>query len=578
MNKKDFIVVMLLALLIPAWMFIDRQFIAPKFNTPASIPAEVDPSLDALSESATPSVISALPVVAEREAPTADEETMRISNEQLSLEITSLGGGIRSVTFSDYPAENVADSPPLSFTFSDHAAMSYRDGSGLSSEDQFTLRYVTDKTVEISKALTGDINFVRRLTLTDRYQIEVVDQFINTSSQAFMLPNLQMQTGYISNPAGTDSMQGLHILGVDTYTPAGGIQYWGRKLNKQFKKAGRPAELAITPEEMQREVVDWVSAKNKFFTQVLRTKEPIATFELFAKRDLSQKGIVPTAVAAGLTIPSRVLNANDTFQLDYTYYLGPKNYSMLKEVGHNMEKVMEFETIGFWSFTNWIMEPARKALLHSMNFFNRYLPGGYGVAIILLTILIRILFWPLTHKSTESMKRMQEIQPELKVLQEKYKKDPQRMQQETMKLYKEKKVNPMGGCLPMFIQIPVFIALFTVLRNAIELRFADFLWIADLSTSENLFAGKIPFVGALNILPIVMSVSMIWQQKLTAPATAITPEQQQQQKMMTVMMPILMLFFFYTMPSGLVLYWTVSNLLMIAQTGLRNVRQKAKTA
>ena len=176
------------------------------------------------------------------------------------------------------------------------------------------------------------------------------------------------------------------------------------------------------------------------------------------------------------------------------------------------------------------------------------------------------------------MKRMQEIQPELKVLQEKYKKDPQRMQQETMKLYKEKKVNPMGGCLPMFIQIPVFIALFTVLRNAIELRFADFLWIADLSTSENLFAGKIPFVGALNILPIVMSVSMIWQQKLTAPATAITPEQQQQQKMMTVMMPILMLFFFYTMPSGLVLYWTVSNLLMIAQTGLRNVRQKAKTA
>ena len=220
------------------------------------------------------------------------------------------------------------------------------------------------------------------------------------------------------------------------------------------------------------------------------------------------------------------------------------------------------------------MEPSRKALLYSMNLFNQYLPGGYGIAIIILTLLIRILFWPLTHKSTESMKRMQEVQPELKALQEKYKKDPPRMQQETMKLYKEKRVNPMGGCLPMFIQIPVFFALFTVLRNAIELRFSSFLWIKDLSTAENLFAGSIPLVGALNILPIIMSLSMIWQQKLSSPGTAMTPEQQQQQRIMMFMMPVMMLFFFYTMPSGLVLYWTVSNLLMIGQIGIRNIRQK----
>ena len=152
------------------------------------------------------------------------------------------------------------------------------------------------------------------------------------------------------------------------------------------------------------------------------------------------------------------------------------------------------------------------------------------------------------------------------------------MQQETMKLYKEKKVNPMGGCLPMFVQIPVFIALFTVLRNAIELRYAGFLWIADLSAPENLLMGKVPFVGSLNILPLLMSASMIWQQKMTSPAVAATPEQQQQQKMMMIMMPLMMLFFFYSMPSGLVLYWTTSNLLMIAQTGLRNFRRKVKEA
>jgi YidC/Oxa1 family membrane protein insertase len=241
-----------------------------------------------------------------------------------------------------------------------------------------------------------------------------------------------------------------------------------------------------------------------------------------------------------------------------------------------MEKVMEFETIGTFSFMNWLMEPARKALLWTLNVFYGVV-HNYGVAIILLTLLVRILFWPLTHKSTESMRRMQELQPEIKALQDKYKSNPQKLQQETMKLYKEKKANPMGGCLPMFVQIPVFIALFTVLRNAIELRYAGFLWISDLSTAENLFAGSVPIVGSLNILPLLMSASMIWQQKLT-PQAATTPEQIQQQKMMTFMMPVMMLFFFYKMPSGLVLYWTTSNLLMIVQTSLRNMKKKAKEA
>ena len=135
----------------------------------------------------------------------------------------------------------------------------------------------------------------------------------------------------------------------------------------------------------------------------------------------------------------------------------------------------------------------------------------------------------------------------------------------------------MGGCLPMFIQLPVFIALYTVLRNAIELRYAHFLWIADLSTPENLFPGAIPFVGSLNILPIVMALSMMVQQKLT-PQASMTPEQQQQQQMMAFMMPIMMLFFFYSMPSGLVLYWTTSNLLMILQTILRNRKNKQREA
>jgi YidC/Oxa1 family membrane protein insertase len=177
-----------------------------------------------------------------------------------------------------------------------------------------------------------------------------------------------------------------------------------------------------------------------------------------------------------------------------------------------------------------------------------------------LTILVRIIFWPLTHKSTKSMRKMQEIQPELKALQAKYKENPQKLQQETWAIYKKNKVNPLSSCLPMVIQIPVFIALFTVLRSAVELRYAPFLWIVDLSEPENLFAGSVPLVGALNILPVLMSGTMALQSYLT-PSTG----DPQQQKMMMIMMPAMMLFMFYSFPSALSLYWTVSQVLAIVQ-------------
>jgi YidC/Oxa1 family membrane protein insertase len=206
-------------------------------------------------------------------------------------------------------------------------------------------------------------------------------------------------------------------------------------------------------------------------------------------------------------------------------------------------------------------------LVPTLNFFHALLPN-YGVAIILLTLLVRIIFWPLTHKSTESMKRMQAIQPRLKEIQAQFKSEPQKLQQETWALYREHKVNPMSSCLPMLIQIPVFIALFTVLRSAVELRFAPFLWIADLSEPENLFPGLLPLVPALNILPFFMAGTMLLQSKLT-PAMGDPA----QQKMMMWMMPAMMLFMFYSMPSALVLYWTVSQVLAIVQLLWQKRRQ-----
>jgi len=586
MRKKDLLPVIILALLIPLWMIIDQKFIAPKFPSPAPLPAkqaaEPAPAVgniesatlsDAAKSSGAPTELPGATY------PAAEEKISLLENEKVKLELTSLGGGIKSATLLDYPEQNETDSAPVVLDFSGAAALAYEGLAGIGATEALASQPSADgKSVTFSRVWENGTGFTRTITLGDDYLVTVNDRFANSSSNPWLLSGLRILTGRMKNPADMETMKGMTILGVDTFTPAGGVNYWGRKINKLYKQENKPAALDTVPQEMRGEVVDWVSAKNKFFTQILRTEEPIATMAVLSTRDVQEKGIIPTDIAAALAFKPMSIAAGSQYDISYSYYIGPKKYDILKDAGYSMEKVMEFETIGAFSFMNWLMEPARKFLLHTMNVFKSAIPGGYGVAIILLTLLIRILFWPLTHKSTESMKRMQEIQPEVKALQAKYgKSNPQKLQQETMKLYKEKKVNPMGGCLPMFVQIPVFFALFTVLRNAIELRFADFLWVADLSAPENLFAGQIPFVGSLNILPLLMSASMIWQQKIT-PTVATTPEQQQQQKMMMFMMPIMMLFFFYTMPSGLVLYWTTSNLLMIAQTGIRNLRKKKAKA
>jgi len=220
---------------------------------------------------------------------------------------------------------------------------------------------------------------------------------------------------------------------------------------------------------------------------------------------------------------------------------------MLDRMNNGMDGIMQFGRFSWFC----------KLLVPTLNFFHKY-TGNYGIAVILLTILVRIIFWPLTHRSTKSMRRMQELQPELKAMQAKFKENPKKLQQETWAIYKKNKVNPLSSCLPMVVQIPVFFALFTVLRSAVELRYAPFLWIGDLSEPENLFAGTLPI--ALNILPILMSGTMALQSYLT-PSTGDA----QQQKMMMVMMPVMMLFMFYNFPSALSLYWTVSQVLAIVQ-------------
>ncbi len=241
-------------------------------------------------------------------------------------------------------------------------------------------------------------------------------------------------------------------------------------------------------------------------------------------------------------------------------YFGPKQSSILQDLNVKAEKIIYF---------GWF-DIIAKPLILGLNLSNR-VTHNYGVDIILLTILIKIIFYPLSVKSYKSMKKMQELQPIIKKLKEKYPNDKQKLNQEMMDIYRTRGVNPMGGCLPMIIQLPVFFALYRGLCGAIELRQAPFmLWINDLSAPEDLFSFTIAgYVIPLRILPLIMGVTQFIQQKMT-PTAAVDP---MQEKMM-LLMPVVFTFIFWNFSSGLVLYWLVNNIISIGQQYYINKKVK----
>jgi YidC/Oxa1 family membrane protein insertase len=253
--------------------------------------------------------------------------------------------------------------------------------------------------------------------------------------------------------------------------------------------------------------------------------------------------LIPVTPYEGVSVWKERATAEIAFKLkpqdhSFIFYAGPKEYDRLEKLNSGLEHIVDF---------GWFTVVALPLFL-VLKFFYSFL-GNYGWAIVLLTIVTRVPFIPILMKSQKSMKKMQKVQPLMAEIKEKYKKDAAKMQKEMTALYKKHKVNPIGGCLPMFLQIPVFIALFNVLQKAIELRGAPFiLWITDLSVKDPYY-----------VLPIVMGATMVLQQKMTP--SAMDPKQAK----MMMLMPIVFTFMFLSFSSGLVLYWLVNNILGIAQ-------------
>ena len=250
------------------------------------------------------------------------------------------------------------------------------------------------------------------------------------------------------------------------------------------------------------------------------------------------------------------INLKPGAQIGHSYliYLGPQELKILNNVKPEWTSIIYFGTFDFIA----------QLLLQLLGFFYG-LVHNWGLAIIILSIAVYFLLFPLSIKQMRSMKEMQLLQPKIEALRKELKDNPQRLNKEIMELYKEHKVNPLGGCLPLLLQMPIFFALYQALIRSVALRGAHFLWIKDLSSPDKAFVFKnsIPFLGnQVNILPILMAIGMFVQQKISM--AKATGEAAQQQKMMSIIMPIMFGVIFYQMPSGLVLYWFVNSLLMLA--------------
>ncbi|PIP40529.1 MAG: membrane protein insertase YidC [Desulfobacterales bacterium CG23_combo_of_CG06-09_8_20_14_all_51_8] len=295
--------------------------------------------------------------------------------------------------------------------------------------------------------------------------------------------------------------------------------------------------------------IEWAGIGDHYFMSVI-----ISEISSSAKVFLNYKKDV-NLLKVDYIQPESKLSPGAKRQFDFAVYLGPKRMSVLKSTGSNLEKAIDF---GFFDII-------AKPCLWLMNFVHDHLIANYGIAIILLTILFKIIFWPLGTKSYKSMAEMKRLQPLMNEIRQKHKNDKKKMNEEIMGLYRTYKVNPMSGCLPMLVQIPVFFAFYRMLYGAIELRHAPFWgWINDLSAPDRLFSFNfsIPLMTppyGIPVLTIIMGATMFLQQKLSPP-----PGDPSQAKIM-MMLPLIFTFIFINFPAGLVLYWLVNNVLSISQ-------------
>jgi YidC/Oxa1 family membrane protein insertase len=417
---------------------------------------------------------------------------------------------------------------PLPFNFVNNPVAALNLAPYVADQPSVRVRSGESKTLTFHYEAPDWLRITRQcLFYGDKYLIDLSIRVENLSSQPWEnAPTLSLINLPISSSGGS------------RYSFQGPALFSNNELQEvKFKK--------IKGEKQMPGPIDWVAYTSQYFSMAVVPIDLAPNHSQLKALDAARQMVKTTLVGPKITLQPGVQQ-----EFRYKLYMGPKEEGYLKAADPKLKSMINY---GWFDV---IAQP----LLKFLKLTNRF-THNYGVDIIILTILIKLLFWPLTHKSYVSMKQMKKLQPKMQKIREKYKDDKEKMNQEIMQMYRTHKVNPVGGCLPMLLQIPVFFALYRVLYSALAIRHAPFmLWIDDLSAPDRLYMGfNVPYLGGLPVLTLLMGISMFAQQKMSP-----TTGDPRQEKMMLTM-PVVFTVFFVNFPSGLVLYWLVNNVLSIGQ-------------
>lgn len=495
--------------------------------------------------------------------PPTEETLVKLGNEDITFILSNIGGGIKYAEFAD----------EFQVGSESEKVRSNRYGSGpigalagsKQRPDNTAYSYVEKESVPGKQAayvakLSSGLGVAKTYTLetSDKpgapYLINMKLEVKNTGESAIDLEDWSIFLGE-SSP--------LYVKEVPSQTgffwrEDGDMHFeHGGKFKKGFLGWRKARSVIQSPVD---ETIQFAGVTNQFFTTVIQPEQPVVT-SIWAKPkeiEIEKGSKTKTSVRAGLQLPTTELQPGDTTTLHYRIFIGPKQNTMLRKMenhwGEGWGDVMQYGWFSLISrFLNWLL-----------NIYHNLIDGistawSWGLAIIILTITVRIFIWPLHAKSTRTMKRMSKLKPKMDELREKYKDDPNKLNMETMGLYRKYGINPLGGCLPMLLQIPIFFGFYRMLQYAVELRGNGFLWVDDLSQPDTLgYVFGIP----LNLLPTVMAITSFLQIKMT-PSTG-----DKMQQRILLLMPIMFFLFCYNFASALALYWTTQNIFSIGQTWL----------
>ena len=501
----------------------------------------------------------------------APAEFVTLANDFIEVKFTNHGGAIDSIALKKYRAE--INRPGL-YTLNDKQAapaLSLTDFPGADAGTAYAL--ISHSATEVVyRAVADNLEVTRRYVLAkaadqDDYQLRLETTFHNLSDKILPLPRASYNLGTAAPLSETDS--GIY-LNVGYYN--GDSAEFVRR--DELAGGGLFSSAPPPPYLEKPAAIQWASVKNQFFTLILTPDQPGAGVRiervklnpLLPPEDRSAYGL--TAYAQFDQHPLAP-GASSTFGA--SYYAGPKEFKRLGNPDvfkHGEDKVMQFSS-GFGKvFFSGIFAPL---LLTIMTWVHSIVPS-WGWAIVITTLMLKTVFLPFTLAASRSAKRMAKLNPLMQAMREKYKDNPQKMQTETMRLFKENKVNPVGGCIPILITMPFFIGFFTMLQSASELRFAPFLWVADLSAQDTVYSFgtfMLPVLGLthlnINIMPLLMGGTMIYQMRLTP-----TPTTDNAQAAMMKFMPWMFTLFSYNFAAGLALYSTINGLFTIVQQMIIN--------